>query len=116
MDVIGFAARLLFQSIQINLSLYLLIVKKYNKLYICNICYALHTFRSHKNKSDKDKDKFKDSLSEGLKIEQSSSSDEEIGDIKIDEDEDEEEIIEKRRKQREELLKVYFLMNWFNQC
>ncbi|XP_023289657.1 serine/threonine-protein kinase PRP4 homolog isoform X2 [Orussus abietinus] len=51
-------------------------------------------------------DKYKDSLSEGLKIERSdSSSEEEIKDIDIEEEEDEEAIIERRRKQREELLK-----------
>jgi serine/threonine-protein kinase PRP4 len=54
-------------------------------------------------------DIFKDSLSEGLKAEKSSSDEEqEIGDINIEEDEDEEQIIQKRRKQREELLKVNF--------
>lgn len=37
--------------------------------------YCLWCFRSHKSKSDK-ADKFKDSLSEGLKIDNSSSSDE----------------------------------------
>jgi serine/threonine-protein kinase PRP4 len=51
-------------------------------------------------------DKFKDSLSEGLKHDkESSSSESEIGDIKMDDEEDEEKIIERRRKQREELLK-----------
>lgn len=50
-------------------------------------------------------DKYKDSLSEGLKQQKESSSDSEIGDIDIDDEEDEEKIIEKRRKQREELLK-----------
>ncbi|XP_071560849.1 uncharacterized protein Prp4k isoform X1 [Temnothorax nylanderi] len=51
-------------------------------------------------------DKYKDSLSEGLKIEHSdSSSEEDIKDIDIEEEEDEEAIIERRRKQREELLK-----------
>ncbi|XP_020297648.1 serine/threonine-protein kinase PRP4 homolog isoform X2 [Pseudomyrmex gracilis] len=51
-------------------------------------------------------DKYKDSLSEGLKVEHSeSSSEEEIKDIDIEEEEDEEAIIERRRKQREELLK-----------
>lgn len=59
-----------------------------------------------RDRKGKDSDKFKDSLSEGLKHEKdASSSDSEIGDIKIDEDEDEETIIENRRKQREELLK-----------
>lgn len=56
-----------------------------------------------------DSDKYKDSLSEGLKHDKdSSSSDSEIPDIKLDDDEeDEEAIIEKRRKQREELLKKF---------
>lgn len=58
-------------------------------------------------KSKNESDKFKDSLSEGLKHEKDeSSSDSEIADIKLDdEEEDEETIIERRRKQREELLK-----------
>uniref|UniRef100_A0A1B6G4U4 Serine/threonine-protein kinase PRP4 homolog n=1 Tax=Cuerna arida TaxID=1464854 RepID=A0A1B6G4U4_9HEMI len=59
--------------------------------------------RSHKSRGDK-ADKYKDSLSEGLKVDNSSSSDE-LEDINIVEEEDEEQIIEKRRKQREELLK-----------
>ncbi|KAK0081619.1 hypothetical protein PV325_011863 [Microctonus aethiopoides] len=51
-------------------------------------------------------DKYKDSLSEGLKVDRSdSSSEEELKDIDIEEEEDEEAIIERRRKQREELLK-----------
>ncbi|KAK0181025.1 hypothetical protein PV327_003347 [Microctonus hyperodae] len=51
-------------------------------------------------------DKYKDSLSEGLKVDRSdSSSEEELKDIDIEEEEDEEVIIERRRKQREELLK-----------
>uniref|UniRef100_A0A182SFS1 Serine/threonine-protein kinase PRP4 homolog n=1 Tax=Anopheles maculatus TaxID=74869 RepID=A0A182SFS1_9DIPT len=53
-----------------------------------------------------DDDRFKDSLSEGLKQQKESSSDSEIGDIDIDDEEDEEKIIEKRRKEREALLKV----------
>lgn len=60
--------------------------------------------RDRKGKSDSDK--YKGSLSEGLKQHRdSSSSESEIADIKIDDDEDEEKIIERRRKQREELLK-----------
>lgn len=55
-------------------------------------------------KSDKP-DKYKDSLSEGLKKNASSDSDELDIDINDDE-EDEQQIIEKRRRQREELLKV----------
>ncbi|KAL0112223.1 hypothetical protein PUN28_011943 [Cardiocondyla obscurior] len=71
--------------------------------------------RDHIKDRDKDRernskrersDKYKDSLSEGLKIEYSdSSSEENIKDIDIEEEEDEEAIIERRRKQREELLK-----------
>jgi serine/threonine-protein kinase PRP4 len=63
--------------------------------------------RDRNRKSKNESDKFKDSLSEGLKHEkEASSSDSEIGDIKLDDDEeDEETIIERRRKQREELLK-----------
>lgn len=62
--------------------------------------------RDRGRKSKNESDKFKDSLSEGLKHDkEASSSDSEIGDIKLDDDEDEETIIERRRKQREELLK-----------
>ncbi|KAL6255459.1 hypothetical protein P5V15_013793 [Pogonomyrmex californicus] len=61
--------------------------------------------RDRNNKRERN-DKYKDSLSEGLKIEHSdSSSEEDIKDIDIEEEEDEEAIIERRRKQREELLK-----------
>lgn len=61
---------------------------------------------NNRRKNKTDSDKFKDSLSEGLKQDKdSSSSDSEIGDIKLDEEEDEETIIERRRKQREALLK-----------
>ncbi|XP_067210019.1 serine/threonine-protein kinase PRP4 homolog isoform X1 [Linepithema humile] len=59
-----------------------------------------------KNSKRERSDKYKDSLSEGLKVEHSeSSSEEDIKDIDIEEEEDEEAIIERRRKQREELLK-----------
>lgn len=59
-----------------------------------------------KNSKRERNDKYKDSLSEGLKIDRSeSSSEEDIKDIDIEEEEDEEVIIERRRKQREELLK-----------
>jgi hypothetical protein len=70
----------------------------------------LFSYRSqNKGRSGEKSDIFKDSLSEGLKAEKSSSSsEEEIGDINIEEDEDEEQIIQKRRKQREELLRVNF--------
>lgn len=55
----------------------------------------------------KDEDKFKDSLSEGIKGVVESSSESELN-ITVDTDEEEEteeQIIEKRRKQREQLLK-----------
>lgn len=64
-----------------------------------------HKERSKTNRVDK-QDKFKDSLSEGMK--HGGSSDSEI-DVNIDlneDEEDEQKIIERRRKQREELLKV----------
>uniref|UniRef100_A0A182QUI4 Serine/threonine-protein kinase PRP4 homolog n=1 Tax=Anopheles farauti TaxID=69004 RepID=A0A182QUI4_9DIPT len=58
-----------------------------------------------------DDDRFKDSLSEGLKQQKESSSESEIADIDIDDEEDEEKIIEKRRKEREALLKKLGAMN-----
>lgn len=60
-----------------------------------------------KRKKDDRKDKYRGSLSEGQKVyEASSSSESTIADIDIDDEEDEEKIIEQRRKQREELMKV----------
>uniref|UniRef100_A0AAG5D5N4 Serine/threonine-protein kinase PRP4 homolog n=1 Tax=Anopheles atroparvus TaxID=41427 RepID=A0AAG5D5N4_ANOAO len=56
-------------------------------------------------------DRFKDSLSEGLKQQKESSSESEIADIDIDDEEDEEKIIEKRRKEREALLKKLGVAN-----
>ncbi|CAK9803492.1 Serine/threonine-protein kinase PRP4 homolog [Anthophora plagiata] len=65
-----------------------------------------HDRDREKNGKRERSDKFKDSLSEGLKAERSeTSSEEDIKDIDIEEEEDEEAIIERRRKQREELLK-----------
>ncbi|XP_053662077.1 serine/threonine-protein kinase PRP4 homolog [Anopheles marshallii] len=58
-----------------------------------------------------DDDRFKDSLSEGLKQQKESSSESEMGDIDIDDEEDEEKIIEKRRKEREALLKKLGVVN-----
>uniref|UniRef100_A0A182KCM7 Serine/threonine-protein kinase PRP4 homolog n=1 Tax=Anopheles christyi TaxID=43041 RepID=A0A182KCM7_9DIPT len=58
-----------------------------------------------------DDDRFKDSLSEGLKQLKESSSESEIADIDIDDEEDEEKIIEKRRKEREALLKKLGVQN-----
>jgi hypothetical protein len=75
---------------------------------VINELFWFKSFRSqNKGRSGEKNDMFKDSLSEGLKAEKSSSSSEEdLADINIEEDEDEEQIIQKRRKQREELLKV----------
>lgn len=66
--------------------------------------------RSGRDRGDRpDKDRYRGSLSEGQKVQQiDSSSDEEVNlDINMDEEDDEEKIIEMRRKQREELLKVF---------
>lgn len=63
--------------------------------------------RDRNREKKEGQDKFKDSLSEGLgKV--SSDSDIDVN-IDIQEEEDEEQIIERRRKQREELLKVRLL-------
>ncbi|XP_065349482.1 serine/threonine-protein kinase PRP4 homolog [Cloeon dipterum] len=63
--------------------------------------------RDERGRKSERNDKFKGSLSEGLKVDASSSSDEEdLYNLNLEEEEeDEEAIIEKRRKQREELLK-----------
>ncbi|KAL3275380.1 hypothetical protein HHI36_020146 [Cryptolaemus montrouzieri] len=63
-----------------------------------------HDRRHNRSRKSEKQDKFKDSLSEGMKNKQSESD----SDVDVDyneEEEDEEQIIEKRRKQREELLK-----------
>lgn len=68
--------------------------------------YRRDNQREHQRMEEK-KDKYKDSLSEGLALTKEDSSDSDvIEDIDIKEEEDEEQIIERRRKQREELLKV----------
>lgn len=64
-----------------------------------------HDRYHHKTQRSEKQDKFKDSLSEGMKNKQSESSDSEINVDFNEDEEDEEQIIEKRRKQREELLK-----------
>lgn len=70
-------------------------------------------YDDYRRKPKKDEDKFKDSLSEGLKAAKDSSSDSEVPDLDIDLDneEDEETIIERRRKQRVELLKKFTVPN-----
>ncbi|XP_037044330.1 serine/threonine-protein kinase prp4 [Bradysia coprophila] len=63
--------------------------------------------RGNRKREEKN-DKFVGSLSEGQKADKESSSDSEIGDIKVNDNEDEddeEKIIEMRRKKREELMK-----------
>lgn len=68
--------------------------------------YRRFNDRERDRRGKPDSDKYKDSLSEGLKRDKdSSSSESDIADIKIDEEEDEEQIIERRRKQREALVK-----------
>lgn len=67
-----------------------------------------HKHHDRRHRKGKEQDKYKDSLSEGQIKTKAESSDSDVQielDINI-EDEDEEAIIEKRRKQREELLKV----------
>lgn len=66
-----------------------------------------HKHHDRRHRKGKEQDKYKDSLSEGQIKTKAESSDSDVQielDINI-EDEDEEAIIEKRRKQREELLK-----------
>ena len=69
---------------------------------------VLDKYSDKRSRKKEKNDKFKDSLSEGLRSEKLDlSSSEEIKDIDFEEEEeDEEAIIEQRRKQREELLKV----------
>lgn len=67
-----------------------------------------HKHHDRRHRKGKEQDKYKDSLSEGQIKTKAESSDSDVQ-IELDinmEDEDEEAIIEKRRKQREELLKV----------
>ncbi|KFM81362.1 Serine/threonine-protein kinase PRP4-like protein, partial [Stegodyphus mimosarum] len=54
-----------------------------------------------------EKDKFKDSLSEGQKVQHEDSSDDQIVDLEVEEEEEEDEeiVIQRRRQQRQELLK-----------
>ncbi|XP_060535182.1 uncharacterized protein LOC132707368 [Cylas formicarius] len=66
-----------------------------------------HHHRSDRHKKSEKQDKFKDSFSEGQQKTKEETSDSDVQvEIEFNEDdEDEEAIIEKRRKQREELLK-----------
>ncbi|XP_050434118.1 serine/threonine-protein kinase PRP4 homolog [Adelges cooleyi] len=77
--------------------------RRYNRNYARRSHSNDRHSRSHRRKDRGDK--YKDSFSEGLKRENKSSDSEIEVNINIAEDENVEEIIEKRRKQREELLK-----------
>ncbi|KAJ6633606.1 Serine/threonine-protein kinase PRP4 like, partial [Pseudolycoriella hygida] len=73
--------------------------------------------RGHRKREEKN-DKFIGSLSEGQKADKESSSDSEIGDIKVnynEDEDDEEKIIEQRRKKREELMKKLAVSQGVNQ-
>ncbi|XP_030064534.1 serine/threonine-protein kinase PRP4 homolog [Microcaecilia unicolor] len=62
--------------------------------------------RRRRSRSKDKEDKFKGSLSEGMKIEQDSSSDENLEDFDVEE-EDEEAVIEQRRLQRQAIVQKY---------
>lgn len=64
-------------------------------------------FEPQRKRREEKNDKFMGSLSEGQKPDRasSSSSDSDVGDIKLDDEDEEEKIIEMRRKKREELLR-----------
>lgn len=83
-----------------------------------------NSYRNYENKDgskrrnrDRDCDQYRGSLSEGQTKrdkENSSDNDTDINlDINLDDEDDEEKIIEMRRKQREELLKVRFLFQFY---
>ncbi|XP_039766543.1 serine/threonine-protein kinase PRP4 homolog isoform X2 [Ornithorhynchus anatinus] len=62
--------------------------------------------RRRRSRSKVKEDKFKGSLSEGMKAEQESSSDENLEDFDVEE-EDEEAVIEQRRMQRQAIVQKY---------
>uniref|UniRef100_A0A8C3TF33 Serine/threonine-protein kinase PRP4 homolog n=1 Tax=Chelydra serpentina TaxID=8475 RepID=A0A8C3TF33_CHESE len=62
--------------------------------------------RRRRSRSKIKEDKFKGSLSEGMKVEQESSSDENLEDFDVEE-EDEEALIEQRRLQRQAIVQKY---------
>ncbi|XP_039609267.1 pre-mRNA processing factor 4Bb isoform X2 [Polypterus senegalus] len=67
--------------------------------------------RDRRRRRSRDKeDKFKGSLSEGMKVDQESSSDEVLEDYDVDE-EDEEALIEQRRLQRQAIVEKYKSVN-----
>ncbi|XP_041101098.1 serine/threonine-protein kinase PRP4 homolog [Polyodon spathula] len=66
--------------------------------------------RDRRRRRSRDEDKFKGSLSEGMKIDQESSSDEVLEDYDVD-DEDEEALIEQRRLQRLAIVQKYKSVN-----
>ncbi|MGH0150570.1 UNVERIFIED_CONTAM: hypothetical protein FKN15_018844 [Acipenser sinensis] len=66
--------------------------------------------RDRRQRRSRDQDKFKGSLSEGMKIDHESSSDEVLEDYDVD-DEDEEALIEQRRLQRLAIVQKYKSVN-----
>ncbi|XP_044537249.1 serine/threonine-protein kinase PRP4 homolog [Gracilinanus agilis] len=61
----------------------------------------------HRRRSKVMEDKFKGTLSEGMKVEQESSSDDNLEDFDVEEEEDEEALIEQRRIQRQAIVQKY---------
>uniref|UniRef100_H3ANX6 Serine/threonine-protein kinase PRP4 homolog n=1 Tax=Latimeria chalumnae TaxID=7897 RepID=H3ANX6_LATCH len=66
--------------------------------------------RRRRSGSKVKEDKFKGSLSEGMKVDQESSSDENLEDFEVEE-EDEEALIEQRRLQRQAIVQKYKYLN-----
>ncbi|XP_036377966.1 serine/threonine-protein kinase PRP4 homolog [Megalops cyprinoides] len=66
--------------------------------------------RERRRRRSRDEDKFKGSLSEGMKVDQESSSEELLEDYDVDE-EDEEALIEQRRLQRQAIVQKYKAVN-----
>ncbi|XP_037084794.1 serine/threonine-protein kinase PRP4 homolog [Pollicipes pollicipes] len=61
--------------------------------------------RDRRRRRDDDEDKFKGSLSEGLAGQKEEEDSDELLDLEVDEEEDEEALIERRRQERERLLR-----------
>ncbi|KAB5533086.1 hypothetical protein PHYPO_G00127690 [Pangasianodon hypophthalmus] len=66
--------------------------------------------RERRRRRSRDEDKYKGSLSEGMKVDQDSSSDDVLEDFDAEE-EDEEALIEKRRQQRLAIMQKYRTVN-----
>uniref|UniRef100_G1QD90 Serine/threonine-protein kinase PRP4 homolog n=1 Tax=Myotis lucifugus TaxID=59463 RepID=G1QD90_MYOLU len=63
--------------------------------------------RRSRSRSKVKENKFKGSLSEGMKVEQESSSEDNLEDFEVEEEEDEEALIEQRRIQRQAIVQKY---------